>query len=71
MVNALASRVRNKILKEPFEKRRHLARYLTSLVSAAFFTERERGDGEFYFSPGVRVPLTTTNTKRRAYYEDI
>ena len=42
------------MLKEPFEKRRHLARYFTSLVSAAFFTERERGDEVFYVLASVR-----------------
>ena len=31
---------------EPIEKRRHLARSFTSLVSVTFFTKRERGDGE-------------------------
>ena len=29
---------------EPIEKRRRLARYLTSLASATFWTKRERGD---------------------------
>ncbi len=38
--------------KEPVKKRRHLTRFLTSLVSVTLFTERKRGDGAFYVPHG-------------------
>ncbi len=40
------------MLKEPVKKRRHLTRFLTSLVSVTLFTERKRGDGAFYVPHG-------------------
>ena len=44
----------NKILKEPLKKRRYLVRYFTNLVPATLFTERKRGDGEFYCPSYIR-----------------
>ena len=43
--------------KEPVKKRRHLTRFLTSLVPVTLFTERKRGDGAFYVPHGVRYRL--------------
>ena len=43
-------------LKEPIEKRQHLARFFASLVSVTFFTKRERGDGG-NSGRAIRTPL--------------
>ena len=54
LVNGTGRREEHKMLKEPVKKRRHLTRFLTSLVSVTLFTERKRGDGAFYVPHGVR-----------------
>ena len=45
--------------KEPLEKRRHLARYFTSLVFRCVFLERKRGDVGILpcLAPAVRTNI--------------
>lgn len=42
--------------------RRHLTRYFTSLVSAAYFMEREHGDVEIASAQPVLLTYCTTAT---------